>query len=118
MLIKMKVTIKASITICSLLLGSIILPLLKIEPSLTQELSAEDQACISAAVDRLPRVDALKFEGSRIVMSQPAHQGRDKVYPYNAMVEIDVNLAGQKQTHTFFCFGDTIWMVAQPLEMR
>ena len=46
-------------------------PLLNIEASMAQERSAEDRACIIAAVERLPRVDALRVEGSRIL-----YQGR------------------------------------------
>ena len=92
--------------------------LLNIEASMAQELTAEDRACIIAAVERLPRVDALMVEGSRVLMSQPAHQGRGKQYPYNAMVEIDVSVAGHKQTHSFFCYGDTVLMAARPLDMR
>ena len=66
----------------------------------------------------LPLVDALRVEGSRVLMSQPGHQGRGKQYPYNAMVEIDVSVAGVKTTHSFFCHGDTIVMKALPVGMR
>ena len=62
--------------------------------ALAQELPAEDRACIIAAVDRLPRVDAVRVEGSRVLTSQPAYQG----HPYNAMAEIDVSVAGHKPT--------------------
>ena len=86
--------------------------------ALAQELSAEDRACVNAAIDRLPLVHALRVEGSRVVMSQPEHQGRGKRYPYNAMVEIDVSVAGAKTTHSFFCHGDTIVMKALPVGMR
>ena len=65
---------KASI-IAVLLLASATL-LLNVEASLAQELSAEDRACVNAAIDRLPLVDALRVEGSRVLMSQPGHQGR------------------------------------------
>jgi hypothetical protein len=83
-----------------------------------QELSAEDRRCILDAVRRLPRVDGLKVEGSRITMSQPAHQGRNKQHPYHAMVEIDTSLAGAKTTHSFFCTGDTVSMSVLPVGMR
>jgi hypothetical protein len=107
---------KASI-IAVLLLASATL-LLNVEASLAQELSAEDRACVNAAIDRLPLVDALRVEGSRVLMSQPGHHGRGKQYPYNAMVEIDVSVAGAKSTHSFFCHGDTISMKALPFGMR
>jgi hypothetical protein len=107
---------KASI-IAVLLLASATL-LLNVEASLAQELSAEDRACVNAAIDRLPLVDALRVEGSRVLMSQPGHQGRGKQYPYNAMVEIDVSVAGVRTTHNFFCHGDTILMKALPVGMR
>jgi hypothetical protein len=50
--------------------------------------------------------------------SQPGHQGLGKWYPYNAMVEIDVSVAGVRTTHNFFCHGDTILMKALPVGMR
>ena len=86
--------------------------------ALAQEPSAEDRACVNAAIDRLPLVDALRVEGSRVLMSQPGHQGPGKWYPYNAMVEIDVSVVGVKTTHNFFCHGDTILMKALPVGMR
>ena len=106
---------KASI-IAVLLLASVA-SLLNVKASLAQELSAEDRACINAAIDRLPHVDALRVEGSRILMSQ-TDQAQNKQHPYFATVEIDVRVAGAKTTHSFFCHGDTITMKALPVEVR
>jgi hypothetical protein len=106
---------KASI-IAVLLLASAS-PLLNVEASLAQELSAEDRACINAAIDRLPHVDALRVEGSRILMSQ-TDQAQNKQHPYFATVEIDIRVTGAKTTHSFFCHGDIISMKALPFGMR
>ena len=61
--------------------------LLKIEASLTQELSAEDRACIVSAVAKLPNVPALKIERSR-ALPQSQSQGRrtsEKVRPISSI---------------------------------
>lgn len=83
-----------------------------------EQLSAEDRACINIAIDRLPRLDGLRVEGSRVLMSNPENRTRNKLHPYTAMVEIDVRVAGAKTTHSFFCHGDTITMKALPVEVR
>jgi hypothetical protein len=83
-----------------------------------QELSAEDRACLNAAIGRLPRLEGLRVEGSRVLMSNPEHRTRNKLNPYTAMVEIDVRVARGKTTHSFFCHGDTITMKALPVEVR
>ena len=69
-------------------------------PALAQELSAEDRACINAAIDKLPRLEGLRVEGSRIVMSNPEQRTRNKLYQYTATVEIDASLRGAKTTHS------------------
>ena len=86
--------------------------------ALAQEPSAEDRACINAAIDKLPRIDGLRVEGSRIVMSNPEKRTRNKLDPYTATVEIDASLRGAKTTHSFFCHGDTITMRALPVDVR
>jgi hypothetical protein len=67
--------------------------------SLAQELSAEDRACITSAVAKLPQVAALNIEGSRAiegrVLEQPQSQGRRKWNVYRVRVEIDVSEATQ-----------------------
>ena len=68
--------------------------LLKIEASLTQELSAEDRACIVSAVAKLPNVPALKIERSR-ALPQSQSQGRRNLSLYNVMIEIDVSIVGE-----------------------
>lgn len=86
--------------------------------AIAQELSAEDRACINAAIDQLPRLEGLMVEGSRIVMSNPERRTRNKLNPYTATVEIDASYRGAKTTHSFFCHGDTITMRALPVEVR
>ena len=89
-------------SICYLLLASVLASaILKVEASLAQELSAEDRACINAAIDKLPRLEGLRVEGSRIVMSNPEQRTRNKLYQYTATVEIDASLRGAKTTHSF-----------------
>src|SRR5262245_54636106 len=85
--------------------------------ALAQELSAEDRTCINAAIDKLPRLEGLMVEGSRIVMSNPEQRTRNKLNPYTATVEIDVSLSGAKSTHSFFCHGGSITRRAQPVEV-
>jgi len=85
--------------------------------ALTQEhLPAEDRACIIAAIAKMPR--AVKVEGSRVLMSFPASNGRNKPDPYHGIVEIDASVAGRKSIFSFSCVGDTLSMVVQPLGMR
>ena len=95
-----------------------VLLLLRPTCAIAQEFSAEDRACINAAIERLPRLDGLRVEGSRVVMSNPEKRTRNKLNPYTAMVEIDARLGGAKTTHSFFCHGDTITMKALPVEVR
>jgi Tripartite tricarboxylate transporter family receptor len=77
--------------------------------SLAQELSAEDRACITSAVAKLPQVAALNIEGSRAiegrVLEQPQSQGRRKWNVYRVRVEIDVSVAGQRSTYVFSWLG-------------
>ena len=85
--------------------------------ALTQEhLPAEDRACIIAAIAKMPRT--VKVEGSRVLMSFPASNGRNKPDPYHGIVEIDASVAGRKSIFSFSCVGDTLSMVVQPLGMR
>jgi hypothetical protein len=83
-----------------------------------QELPAEDRACMIAAIGKLPKLGALKVEGSRVVMSFPASKVRNKLDPYHAIVEIDASVAGRRSIFSFSCVGDTLSMVVQPLGMR
>jgi hypothetical protein len=85
---------------------------------LAQQLSAEDRACVNTAIDKLPPLDGLRAEGSRVLMSNPENGARNKLHPYTATVEIDVRVAGAKTTHSSFCHGDTITMKALPIEVR
>jgi hypothetical protein len=103
-------------SICYLLLAST-MPLLKVEATFAQELSAEDWACITSAVAKLPNVTALKIERSR-VLPQPQAQGRHNPYLYRVMVEIDVTVAGQSSTYIFNCVRDRELTVIQPMGMR
>jgi hypothetical protein len=100
-------------SICYLLLAST-MPLLKVEATFAQELSAEDRACITSAV---ANVTALKIERSR-VLPQPQAQGRHNPYLYRVMVEIDVTVAGQSSTYIFNCVRDRELTVIQPMGMR
>jgi hypothetical protein len=94
-------------------------PLLNVAASLAQEqLPADDRACMIAAIGKLPKLGALKVEGSRVVMSFPTSKVRNKVDPYHAIVEIDASVAGRKSIFSFSCVGDTLSMVVQPLGMR
>ena len=57
-------------------------PLLNVAASLAQEqLPADDRACMIAAIGKLPKLGALKVEGSRVVMSFPTSKVRNKVGP-------------------------------------
>ena len=103
-------------SICYLLLASA-MPFLKVEASLAQELSAEDRACITSAVAKLPNVTALKIERSR-VLPQPQAQGRRNPDLYHVMVEIDVSVAGQSSTYIFNCIRNDQLTVIQPMGMR
>jgi hypothetical protein len=91
--------------------------LLQIEASLTQELSAEDRACIVSAVAKLPNVPALKIDRSR-VLPQSQAPGRRNPSLYNVMVEIDVSAVGQSSTYIFNCIRDGHMTVIQSLGMR
>jgi hypothetical protein len=88
--------------------------LLQIEASLTQELSAEDRACIVSAVAKLPNVPALKIERSR-ALPQSQSQGRRNLSLYNVMIEIDVSIVGENATYIFNCIRDGQMTVIESL---
>ena len=86
--------------------------------ALAQELSAEDRACVIAAIGRLPPVTAQDRGKPCADVVPGAPKGRGKQDPYHAIVEIDVSVAGRKSIFSFSCVGDTLSMVVQPLGMR
>src|SRR5262245_61518232 len=93
--------------------------LLNVSASVAQEqLPADDRACMIAAIITLPKLGALKVDGSRVVMTLPASKVRNRVDPNHAIVEIDASVAGRKSIFSFSCVGDNLSMVVQPLGMR
>ncbi len=86
-------------------------------PSVAEDLSVEDRACITASVAKLPPVAGLKIESSR-VRPQPQVRGRRSRDLYHVRVEIDVSVAGQNSTYIFNCIRDGQLTVIQPLGMR
>ena len=100
-------------SICYVLLASA-MPLLKVEASLAQELSAEDRACILSSVAKLPNIPGLKVEGSRVLPQSRSAQGR----LYKVTVEIDVSLVGQSSTYVFNCVRNGQLTVVQPMGIR
>ena len=84
--------------------------------ALAQELSVEDRACITAAAGKLPTIAALEIKGSR-ALARPVH-GRRNQKLHNAIVEIDVSVAGHSSTYIFNCIVDTGMVVIQPMGMR
>jgi hypothetical protein len=93
--------------------------LLALSPTraLTQELSVEDRACITAAAAKLPSVAALKIERSRVVPQSKAQGDRNSKL-YHVRVEIDVDVAGQTSTYLYNCVRDGDLTVIQPVGMR
>jgi hypothetical protein len=88
--------------------------LLKIEASLTQELSAEDRACILNSVGKLPNTPGLKVEGSRVLPQRQAQRRRNPDL-YNVMIEIDVSVVGESATYLFNCIRNGQLTLIQPL---
>jgi hypothetical protein len=84
--------------------------------ALAQELSAEDRTCITAAAGKLPTIAALEIKGSR-ALARPV-QERRKQKLHNAIVKIDVSVAGHSSTYIFNCILDTGMVVIQPMGMR
>ena len=84
--------------------------------ALAQELSVEDRACITAAVGKLPTIAALEIKESR-ALARPT-QGRRNQKLHNAIVEIDVSVAGHSSTYIFNCILGTGMVVIQPMGMR
>ena len=83
--------------------------------ALAQELSAEDRACITAAAGKLPTIAALEIKDSR-ALARPGQERRKKLH--NAIVEIDVSVAGHSSTYIFNCISDAGLVVIQPMGMR
>ena len=84
--------------------------------ALAQELSAEDRACITAAAGRLPTIAALEIKGSR-ALARPGQERRNQKL-HNAIVEIDVSVAGHSSTYIFNCISNAGLVVIQPMGMR
>jgi hypothetical protein len=64
--------------------------------ALAQELSVEDRACITAAAGKLPTIAVLEIKGSRALV-RPVQERRNQKL-HNAIVEIDVGVAGHSST--------------------
>ena len=81
-----------------------------------EQLSAEDRACITAAAGKLPTIAALEIKESR-ALARPVREGRNQKL-HNAIVEIDVSVAGHSSTYVFNCVLGTGMVVIQPMGMR
>ena len=66
------------------------------------------RACITGA--------ALDIKESR-ALARPV-QGRRNQKPYNAIVEIDVSVAGRSSTYIFNCISNAGLVVIQPMSIR
>ena len=77
---------------------------------------SEDRACITAAVGKLPTLAALEIKESRALARSA--QGRRNQKLHNAIVEIDVSVAGHSSTYIFNCILGTGMLVIQPMGMR
>jgi hypothetical protein len=84
--------------------------------ALAQELFPEDRACITAAAGKLPTIAALEIKGSR-ALARPVQERRNQKL-HNAIVEIDVSVAGHSSTYIFNCILDSGMVVIQPMGMR
>jgi hypothetical protein len=91
---------------------TVIQPMGRSPGSLAQDVSAEDRACITSAISKLPEALSFKIERSRVLLP------RRNPDLYQVTVEIDVSVVGQTSTYIFNCIRKGQLTVIQPMGMR